>query len=131
MRKRIQSFETVTLRESGMRAVTDYEVVCRGEESEVSEYSVGFKEGKDVKALRERAVCKTEEFLNILNSCRIMSWDGFFGKHPRNVRDGTMFTFKALVNGGEEVTAHGSQNFPRHYHEFTDALDGILRESNK
>ena len=38
---KIKSFETVTLHTSGMRHVTDYEIVNRGDEAEISQYAVG------------------------------------------------------------------------------------------
>jgi hypothetical protein len=37
-----------------------------------------------------------------------------------------MFDFSATVNGGVEISARGSQNFPRHYRDFTDGLYGFL-----
>ncbi len=125
-RGKIVSFETVTLHLSWMRGVAEYEIVDTGEGAEVSEYAIRYRDGKSERELEQRAVCEKEKMLAILNSCSLLSWDGFHGKHPRGVLDGTMFRLEATVNGGREICADGSQNFPKHYHEFRDALYAIL-----
>ncbi|MBR0302929.1 MAG: hypothetical protein IJQ80_03680 [Clostridia bacterium] len=124
--KRIVSFEKVTLRESGMRGSVEYEMVSSEDGAEVLFYYIRYNGGEDERVLDNRAVCGVEEALAILNGCKIMSWDGFDGPHPRGVLDGIMFRFEAAVNGGEKITARGSQNFPRHYREFRDGLYSIL-----
>ena len=123
---KIKSFETVTLHTSGMRHVTDYEIVMNGDEAEVSQYAVGYRDGEKVRQLEKRAVCDRETVLQLLNGCCVLSWNGFHGRHPRGVRDGTMFTFRATVNGGEKISADGSQNFPKHFRDFTKGLYEIL-----
>lgn len=126
---RIDSFEVVTLHTSGMRHVSEHEIVMKDGAAEVSLYGIGH--GYE-RILQKRAVCSKEEALKLLNDCRITSWDGFHGKHPKGVLDGTMFRFKATVNGGVTISADGSQNFPRHYRDFTDGLYEILnKEENK
>ncbi len=128
---KIDSFETVTLRESGMRCTTEYEIVRKGDAAEVSEYSIRYDGSVDRRVLEARAECPIGDALMILNDCKTGSWDGFHGKHPRGVLDGIMFSFRAGVNGGEVIKADGSQNFPRHYREFRDALYKILHGGNK
>ena len=66
--------------------------------------------------------------LKLLNDCGISTWNGFHGKHPRGVKDGTMFNFKAKINGDTEITADGSQNFPKHYRDLTDGLYKLLHK---
>ena len=123
---KITSFEEVTLHESGMRFTVDYEIVMKDGEAEVSEYVMNYSGGKPERVLQRRAVCGADAVLAVLNSCKLLSWDGFHGKHPRGVLDGTMFSLKATVNGDSSIIADGSQNFPKHYREFRDWLYMIL-----
>ena len=37
-----------------------------------------------------------------------------------------MFSLNAVVNGGKIIRAEGSQNFPKHYRNFTDGLYEML-----
>ena len=124
---KIKSFETVTLHTSGMRHMTDYEIVMNGGEAEVSQYAVGYRNGEKVRQLQKRAVCSAERALKLMNKCRLLSWDGFNGKRPKGIKDGTNFIFKATVNGGKEICATGSQRFPPYYRGFKDGLYEILR----
>ena len=126
--KTITSFETVTLRLSGMRMTVEYEIVMRGDSAEVSQYEIRYSSGEDMRILTRRSECGEERMLKLMNDCRLMSWDGFSGKHPRGVLDGTMFRFSATVNGGARITADGSENFPRNFRDFTDGLYEILNE---
>ena len=125
--EKIRSFETVTLHTSGMRYVTDYELVMNGNEAEVSQYAVGFRDGEEVRQLLKRAVCSAERALELMNQCRLLSWDGFHGQRPKGIKDGKNFIFSATVNGGETIYATGSQRFPPCYRDFTDGLYEMLR----
>ena len=127
---KITSFETVTLHTSGMRFVSETEIVMKDGQAEVSEYGIRYQDGQTVRVLERRAVCGEAEALALLNGCRLLSWDGFFGPHPKGVLDGTMFNLTATVNGGRRIYASGSQNFPRRYRDFTDGLRKILNENN-
>ena len=127
-KNKITSIEKLTLELSGMRAFVEYEIVSDADTSEISEYRVVFREGKKDRELEKRVVCKTEDALKLVNGVRLLSWDGFYGSHPRGVLDGTMFTLDASVNGGRTVHAHGSQKFPRHYGKLTDGLYEMLNE---
>ena len=122
----IDSFEMVTLSTRGMRCADDYEIVKKDKTAEVSQYRISYREGKDERILMRRAAVGENDILQMLNNCSILSWDGFHGKHPRGVKDGIMFSFSATVNGGKTIKADGSQNFPKHYRDFTQALHDIL-----
>ena len=126
--RKIESFETVTLHTSGMRHVTDYEITRNGDDAEVAEYAVGYRDGEEVRQLRKRAACSVERVLKFLNHCRLLSWDGFYGKRPKGIKDGTNFIFDAIVNDGTKIHASGSQKFPGHYREFTDGLRELLKQ---
>ena len=124
--KKITSFEVVTLHLSGMRYETEYEIVYKDGGAEITEYSIRYAQGEKQRTAERRADCSAEEVLSLLSACKILSWDGFYGRHPRNVKDGTMFTLTAIVNDGRKIYAHGSQNFPRNYWKFTDGLKALL-----
>ena len=124
---RITTFEVVTLRMSGMRYVTEYEIVMRDGEAEVSHYGIRFRQKEDERILEERTVCDESMVLELLNDCGLLSWDGFHGSHPKWVKDGTMFTLKATLNDGKEIYATGSENFPKHFRDFTDGLYKLLK----
>lgn len=122
----IDSFEMVTLSTRGMRCADDYEIVKKDNTAEVSQYRISYREGKEERILIRRASVSENDILQLLNNCSILSWDGFHGKHPRGVKDGIMFSFSATVNDGKVIKAEGSQNFPKHYRDFTQALHDIL-----
>lgn len=126
-RKIITSFTRITLSVSGMRGACKYEIICGGDEAQLSQYSVYYKNGRDECELELSTRCKSAAITDLLNRCSVMSWDGFCGANPRGVRDGYMFNFEAEVNGGKVVRASGSNNYPRHYREFTDEVIQILR----
>ena len=126
--KKIESFSIVTLRETGMRGSSEFEIVMKNDEAEVSLYSIKYTQGKDIRELDKRAVCSKETVIKLLNDCNILSWNGFVGKHPKGVLDGIMFTFEAMVDQGEKIYAHGSENFPKHYRDLTNVLYKILNE---
>ena len=125
--KTIESFETVTLRLSGMRGSTVYRIQCEGEESVIGQYTVRYAEGSDTLVPEYEKRVPTEEVLETFARCGVAKWDGFNGKHPRGVLDGLMFRFEAVVNGGITLNANGSQNFPKGFREFRDYLYGVLR----
>ena len=126
-KKPVTSFETITLHLSGMRYICEYEIVCGGETSEISRYGLNFHEGKKERVLDARVTRDTSEILQVLNKCNVIGWNGFHGAHPRGVLDGTMFGFDAAVNGGVKIRADGSQNFPRHFHDFRQYVEDQIR----
>ena len=126
---RINTFEKVTLHESWMRGVADFEIVCEGEKSTVTRYDIRFTDGEDVRIPDTVVTCRTETVLDVLNACDLLAWDGFHGKHPKGVLDGTIFRLEATVNEGETIHADGSQNFPKNYRVLKDWIYDRLRES--
>ncbi len=127
---RIVSFDKVTLCESGMRYTVEYEIVTKDGIAEVSLYSIRYAEKEDRRIPERRAECSIDTVLKLLNDCRLLSWDGFSGAHPKGVRDGIMFRLKAIVNDGKKIYADGSENFPKHYRDFTEGLYNILHKEN-
>ncbi|MBQ7124022.1 MAG: hypothetical protein IJO01_05360 [Oscillospiraceae bacterium] len=125
----IRSFETINLRISGMRVTQEYEILCRGGETEVLLYQIFYANGKDERRLEKSAVVKTEEMLETLNSCGFSGWNGFKGEHPKNVSDGDMFRLEAVINDSEKIYAEGSANFPKGYSEFVKKLNKLLNDN--
>ena len=126
--KTIVSFETMTLTEKGMRFCSVYEITNRDGKTEISRFGRVYANGVETLELEASATCDPVDFMELANSCGIIRWDGFHGKHPKHVKDGVMFEFRAAVNDGQEIYADGSQNFPKGYHEFVRELNRILSE---
>ena len=126
----ITAFEIVTLHTSGMRHVGDWEIVMKDGEAEITEYGLRYEDGNRVRVPGRRATCGREQALEVLNACRLTAWDGFNGKHPRGVLDGTVFRLTATVTtarGVRTIEAGGSQNFPRGYDVLRDFFYNALR----
>lgn len=130
-KRKIYSFEKLTLSLSGMRIREEYEIVRNGDKAQLSRYTVVYSSGKDKRRLEQIADADRTEIIGIFNDCGILQWDGFYGKNPPGVLDGTMFSFEAEVNDGRMIRARGSNNFPKHYRDFTNALQEILRRAEE
>ena len=112
-----------------MRHIEEYEIVCKGENSEISFYSKFYTRDHDDRLPEKTAESPTDELLKLFNDCNMLKWDGFHGPNPRHIRDGYMFTLKAELNGGVKIYADGSNNYPRHYRELLDTLRDILHSN--
>ena len=122
----LDTFEHMTLQVIGMRFNETYEILKQETGVTLSRYNNVYENGEKVQKLDKAVTCDPEVMLKLMRECRITAWDGFFGKHPKNVRDGIMFTFEAVINDGQTIYAEGSENFPKGYHEFVQALDQLL-----
>lgn len=125
--EKVADFEYIRIRISGMRSQDEYELSCKGAETEILRYSIYYRDGEDRRRLEGSASCDTETVLNTLNEYGFIKWDGFNGPHPKWVRDGIMFSMEASVNGGRLIKAKGSQNFPKHFHELMQWINDTLR----
>ena len=126
----IVSFEIITLRESGMRGICEYELTPEDGKAKVAFYFLRWNGREDERILSESAVVDMDEAVALLNKSNILSWDGFRGERPKGLLDGIDFRFTANVNGGKKVTASGSENFPKGYRTFTNGLYEMLRAKN-
>ena len=127
-RKTIISIETMTLTLQGMRFCSVYEITNEDEKTELRRFRKVYSNGADTLELETSAVCDITDFIKLMNACGVIGWDGFHGKHPKNVQDGIMFDFRATVNNGQEIHADGSENFPKGYHDFVRELNKILAD---
>ena len=127
-RKTVTSIEAMTLTLQGMRGASVYEIAEVDEKTELRRFRKVYSNGTDTLELEASAVCDVTDFIELMNTCGVICWDGFHGKHPKNVKDGIMFDFRATVNDGQEIHADGSENFPKGYHDFVRELNKILAD---
>ena len=127
----VASIEELTLTLHGMRGSYTYRFAHDGRASVLRGYCERYENGKASLVLDADVPCDMQTMLDLFSACGISRWDGFHGKHPRNVLDGIMFRFDAKVNGGETITADGSANFPKGYHAFVGALNEMLADENQ
>ena len=128
----VTSFESVNLALSGMRYSVEYEILRDGDGAVVTLYGIRYVTGGGRERIPEQtARCPSEKIVSVLNECGIMKWNGFHGKHPKNVRDGEMFTFTAIVNEEEKIYADGSENFPKNYRTLKDQLRVFLESADE
>lgn len=125
----LTSFKKITLRVIGMRYNIEYEILNKPPKSILSLYQIAYRDGSNKRVIEKSAVTDTEIMLEIFNLCKIINWNGFQGNHPKDVKDGVMFTFRAEVNEGQIVYAEGSENFPQGYYDLVSALNLILENN--
>lgn len=124
----LNSFSSITLHLIGMRFEHTYEILNTEAGAVLSRYNHIYKNGEDVRNLDQTVICDSDQILELLKTCGIVRWDGFHGAHPKNVTDGVMFTFTAVINDGQTIRAEGSENFPAGYHELLQTLNRLLAE---
>jgi len=124
--KTVTSVETMTLTLRGMRGSYVYKFEGEGDATELRRYREVYRDLEDRLVLEASAPCGVQTVIELMNTCAVLRWDGFHGKHPKNVSDGIMFDFTAFVNGGQTIRADGSANYPKGYHEFVCTLDEML-----
>ena len=124
----IISVQEVSLKIMGMRGSNLYKVNNTGGEIVIERYKERYRNDSFRYEPDKSISCSMEKIVDIMNACNIMRWDGFFGKHPKNVSDGDMFNFTAIVNEGLTIRAEGSANFPKGYHEFIRTLNEMLAD---
>ena len=127
----VTSVEAMTLTLHGMRGSYVYKFEREDDTTEVRRYRVVYSGEEDELALEARVPCSMQTLTELMNTCDIPRWNGFHGKHPKNVSDGIMFDFTAEINGGLTIRADGSANYPKGYSEFVRALDEMLANSEK
>ena len=130
-KERITEFESILLTESTMRGSSEFEIINKGETSEIALYGIYYNSGERERRPKEKTSCNTSAVIEILNECGVLSWEGFHGKHPKHVSDGTMFTFEAKVNGDTLIKADGSENFPKNYRIFREWLYESIRDTGE
>ena len=131
-KRKVVSFDSVNLSLSGMRYSIEYEIIRLEADAELTIYDIRYLTGGGTERVPEKTVqYPAGNVIEMLNECGVMKWDGFHGKHPRNVRDGEMFSFTAVVNGGEKIRADGSENFPENYHKLNSMFRELLETGDE
>ena len=123
--RKISSFEKINLFITGMRFSREYEIINKGEKTEIVLYFRKYSNGEEKRIPDKKA--ETESFVAFLNSIDFVSWNGFNGKHPKNVLDGEMFRMEAKISSENVINAEGSENFPKGYKDFVKELDLLLK----
>ncbi len=123
--QKIGSFEKVWIKTSNMCGVEEYEAIRDGSKVRVTAYSL--RHGGELRVPVQTSVCGADYFLDLLNRCGLLGWDGFYGRRPEGLLDGTDFSMEAFVDG-RVIHASGSANFPEGYHELMDSLFKILQD---
>ena len=118
----VQDFEEIHLRvtHSPRGGSYTYEILCEGDKSVINK-----KDNYRDDELVATVTIDTNLVINILNECDILSWDGFNGKRPKDVQDGTDFYFDAKING-KDIEAEGHTVFPESYNPFVKWIDSAL-----
>lgn len=131
-KKQVTAFENILIRESGMRVTEEYEIIGKGDYCEISLYQIIFVQNsnEDKRVLMQSTQYDIQDFIKMMNECGFASWNGFEGKHPKNVHDGIMFKLYATINDGDTVSANGSENFPKNYKKFMGEIKSILNSQN-
>ena len=125
--KTIKTIERFILSTGTMRQILECEIQIKDEKAVVSNYEIRYIDNGAKRVLIEQGETSYKDILKLLNKYKVLSWDGFKGKHPKNVADGTVFTLEAVVNEDRIIYATGSQNFPKDYHEVYKALREIMQ----
>ena len=126
-KKNITTYEKVELKISTMRGSAIYEISNEGTISEISVYRIVYGNGSAERVLEKNVAADTAAVVEKLNEVDLFRWNGFSGKHPKNVTDGVMFDLKTIVNDGITIRADGSENFPKGYRELVRWLYEITR----
>ncbi len=125
----IRTVENALLRLTGMRFRTEYVITRDGDETELEQYDVLYRNGTDERVRTAGIRIPSSEIVSLVNRCGLSAWDGFDGPHPEDVLDGVMFRFSATVDGTRSIRAEGSENFPDGFHPFLRELDALLAPS--
>lgn len=128
--RQVLSVRELTLSTMGMRFAHVYKISKVHGAFTLFRYRKTYRGGEDGLELEIKTHCVEADFIKLMNDCNVMGWDGFHGKHPKNVSDGIMFDFSATVNEERQIKADGSQNFPRGFREFLRTLDQMLYDAS-
>ena len=71
-----------------------YEIEVKDDKTELKLFREVSRDGVWVQELEKSAVVDTEDFIELMNNCKVNRWNSFHGEHPKNVQDGIMFDFK-------------------------------------
>ena len=76
---KIESFEYLTLRESGMRFIREYELTSEGEKTRVERYAFNYSTGEEERILEKSVTIDTADVVDKLNEVKFYKWNGFSG----------------------------------------------------
>lgn len=126
-KKDVSAFEKLTFSLSAMRYHHEY-VITRDGDNATLEFYNGYFRHDEERESEKTVSLSAAEIVKLLKDCGVDRWDGFSGKNPRGMLDGIMFNFTADLGEEGRIYASGSNNFPRGYSDFRDALEAIIRD---
>lgn len=106
---------------------TVYEISNKDGKIELCRYHIVYSGADEDFKLEQSAICDTQEFCELMNTCGVTRWNGF-NKDDWGVLDGTSFSFTAAINEGETISADGYAEFPKGYSEFVAGLENLIEE---
>ncbi len=101
-----------------MRRLVRYRILREGDRAVLS---------RTAGQTEETGFCRADEVLHLLRRCRVQRWDGFHGRPFPGLKDGTMFSFTARLNG-RTIHASGHQHFPPRFHQFKEGIEQLSGE---
>ncbi|MBO4746851.1 MAG: hypothetical protein J5607_02145, partial [Clostridiales bacterium] len=71
----------------------------------------------------EEGYCSTEDMIELLNECNVLSWNGYDKKGDKDMD----FRFEGNING-EEIEAKGKMAYPKNFEDFVDGVEDLCQE---
>ena len=124
--KKVTDFETISFTTSlGRGKTTRYIITNEGEETKISiSVTTSAKNGSGDRS--EEGYCSTEDMIELLNECNVLSWNGYDKKGDKDMD----FRFEGNING-EEIEAKGKMAYPKNFEDFVDGVEDLCQESDE
>ena len=120
--KKVTDFDEIFLTTSpGRGKTTRYIIVCDDDETEISIKVTTSAKGDNGSTIS--GVCDTEDMIELLNDCEVLSWDGFDEVDKKS--SGIEFDFEAVING-KEIEAEGRGKYPKNFEDFVEGVEELL-----
>ena len=123
--KKVTDFEEIYFTTSpGRGKSTRYIIINEGEETKITiSVSTSARDGSGDRS--EKGYCSTEDMIELLNDCDVLSWNGYDKKGDKDMD----FSFEGTING-EEIEAKGKMAYPKNFEDFVDGVEDLCEESD-
>ena len=106
-----------------------FDIDNKGDEIEVKYYEGEYYEDKgNASEHKKTVICDAEEFIELMNRCKVMGWDGFYSDSTYEGYNAITYEFSSIVNDGQTINFYGVDSVPEgyedFYHELCRMLDG-------
>lgn len=124
--KKVTDFDEIYFTTSpGRGKTTRYIITNEGEETKIS-ISVTTSAKDEGGNRSEEGYCSTEDMIELLNECNVLSWNGYDKKGDKDMD----FRFEGNING-EEIEAKGKMAYPKNFEDFVDGVEDLCQESDE